>query len=214
MQLAAAAVDDDLPPAEVRVPEGRRGVDDGAGLEVLHGADVDEGLELRHGEAEEGRVARADQQAVVAEVIAAGLEGHEYELLPGQPAEGLRAQLGEVVAVYVLKARLVGVLIVAYAHAVRVAAAHVVLGEVDRRAVLAADDLRLLYRVAVDVVEDFYLIGVLVAEYELKELVLARGDYDAGAVVYDLPQLLRKLEAFKEYVQVAASLSFLRTLLL
>ena len=201
--LRAAAVHDDLLSAEVRVPEGRRGVDDGAGLEVLDRADVDEGLQLRHGEAEEGRVARADQEAVVAVVVAAGLEGHQDELLAREPAEGLRAQLVEAVAVDVLEAGLIRVEPVAYAHTVRVAAAHIVLGEVYGRAVLASHDLGLLDGVAVDVVEHLYLIRVLVAEDELEELILARRYNDAGAVVYDLPQRLGEFKAFKEYVQLS-----------
>ena len=203
MQILVAAVDDDLLAAEVRVPERGRGVDHRAGLEVLHRAQVDKGLELRHRKAEEGRVARADQQAVVAVVVAAGLEGHQDELLAGEPAEGVAPQLVKFVAVDVLEARLVCRLVVCDAHAVGVAAAHVVLGVIHGRAVLAADDLGLLDALAVYVVEHLYLVGVFVAEYEFKELILARGDDYAGAVVDDLTQSLREREAFKQYVQWA-----------
>ena len=200
VQVRQAVVDDDLLAAEVRVPEGRRDVDHRAGLEVVHRADVHKGLELGHGEAEEGRVARADQHGLVAVVVAAGLEGHEYELLLRQPAERLYPELVELVAVDVLKAGLVGGLVVGDAHTVGVAAAHVVLGVVDGGAVLAADDLRLLDGLAVDVVQHLDLARMLIAEYQLEEDLLAGGDDDARAVVDDPAQLLGERETLEKYV--------------
>ena len=145
VQLLAALVDDDLLAVEVGVPEGGRHIDDGAGVEMLgHVVDGHEALHVGQRQREEGRVDRADHQAVVAEVLAARLEGQQDELLVAEPGHRLLAELFKRVAVALGKAGLVGGQIVADAHAVGVAAAHVVLHEVDDGAVLAADDLRLL----------------------------------------------------------------------
>ena len=202
VQLLAAAVDDHLLAAEARVAEGRGHIDDRPRREVLHLADVHKGLQLAHGKGEEGRVARADEHGVVAVVIAAGLEGHQHQLLARQPVERDAAQVGEFVAVDLLKAGLVGGQVVADAHAVRVAPAHIVLREVDGGAVFAAHDLRFLDAAALHVVGDLYLIRVLVAEDELEEHLLAGGDDDAGTVVDDLAQLIGEGESLKEYVHI------------
>ena len=200
VQALHPVVHHDLLAVKVRVPEGRRGIDDGARLEVVHRPYIHKGLQLRHGKAEESRVPRADQHRLVAVIIAAGLEGHQYELLPGQPAQGLHPQLVKLISVYILKPRLIRRQVVGNAHAVWVAPAHIVLGIVHCGAVAAADDLSLFDYLAMYVVEHLDLARVLVSEYELKEHLLAGRDDDARAVVNDPAELLRERKSLKKYV--------------
>ena len=146
MQLLAALMHNDLLAGEMRVSEGRSDIDYAARREaVLDVEDALKALHIRQRQREEGRVHRADHQAVIAVILSAGLEGQEDYLLICQPIHSLLTELGEFIAVDILKAGLVGRQIVAYAHAVRIAAAHIVLHEVDHGAVLAAHDLRFLH---------------------------------------------------------------------
>ena len=207
MQVLHPVVDDDLLAVEVRVTEGRRGIDHRAGLEVVHRPDVHEGLELRHRKAEESRVPRADQHGLVAVVIAAGLEGDQDELLLRQPAERLYPELVELIAVDLLEAGLIRGQVVCDAHAVRVSPAHIVLRVVDGRAVAAADDLGLLHDLAVYIVEHLDLPRVLIAEDQLEEHLFACGDDNARAVVDNPTELLGKGKSFKKYVHLPTSLS-------
>ena len=200
VQVRHAVVDDYLLALEVGVPEGGRDIDYGAGLEVVHGAYVHKGLQLGHREAEEGRIPRADQHGLIAVVIAAGLEGHEDQLLLSQPLESLVAKCVELVAVDFLESRLIRGLVVGDTHTIGVAAAHVVLRIVDRGAVFAADDLGLLDGLAVYVVQHLDLIGMLIAEDQLEEDFFAGGDYDARAVVDHPAELLRQGEPLKKYI--------------
>ena len=110
------------------------------------------------------------------------------------------AKCVELVAVDFLESRLIRGLVVGDTHTIGVAAAHVVLRIVDRGAVFAADDLRLLDALAVDLVEDFYLICILIAEDQLEEDFFAGGDYDARAVVDHPAELLRQGEPLKKYI--------------
>lgn len=167
---------------------------------MVHGAYVHKGLQLGHREAEEGRVPRADQHGLIAVVIAAGLEGHEDQLLLSQPLESLVAKCVELVAVDFLESRLIRGLVVGDTHTIGVAAAHVVLRIVDRGAVFAADDLGLLDGLAVYVVQHLDLIGMLIAEDQLEEDFFAGGDYDARAVVDHPAELLRQGESLKKYI--------------
>ena len=112
-------------------------------IACLDVVDADKALHIGQGQGEEGGVGGADHQRVIAEEAAAGVEGQQDDALALEPLHGLLAKLGELIAVDVLEAGLVGGQIVADAHAVGIAAAHVVLHEVDHGAVLASDNLSL-----------------------------------------------------------------------
>ena len=87
VQVLHPVVDDDLLAVEVRVTEGRRGIDHRAGLEVVHRPMSTKAWSCAIIAKPESRVPRADQHGLVAVVIAAGLEGDQDELLLRQPAE-------------------------------------------------------------------------------------------------------------------------------
>ena len=183
----------DLLSGEMRVSEGRSDIDYAARREA--GLDVEDALKalhIRQRQREECRVHRADHQAVIAVILSAGLEGQEDYLLRRQPVHSLLAELGELVAVDVLKAGLVGRQIVAYAHAVRIAAAHIVLHEVDHGAVLAAHDLRFLHDAhARQRVADVVAGAVRRTKAHLLELFLRLRIADAAAFFQCLRQILR-----------------------
>ena len=158
---------------------------------------ADEGLQLRQRKRKESRVTGADQQGLIAVFIAAGHEGHQDQLLTGQPLVSIHLQGVEVVAVNVLEAGLVGGLVVTDAHAVRVAAAHVVLRIVDHCTVLAANHVGLLHKSAVYIVGNVDLLGAAVAKDQIIQHLLRFGDNDAGAVVQNHFQIARKHEFFQ-----------------
>ena len=193
VQLLAALMHNDLLAGEMRVSEGRSDIDYAARREA--GLDVEDALKalhIRQRQREECRVHRADHQAVIAVILSAGLEGQEDYLLRRQPVHSLLAELGELVAVDVLKAGLVGRQIVAYAHAVRIAAAHIVLHEVDHGAVLAAHDLRFFHDAhAWQRVADVVAGAVRRTKAHLLELFLRLRIADAAAFFQCLRQILR-----------------------
>ena len=195
----AAVMDHDLPAVEVRVAEGRRDVDDGPGRIVLRDVlDSHKALHIGQGQGEEGRVRRADQQAVIALVRRAGFEGQQDHALAREPVHGLLAELGEGIAEAILEPRLVGGQVVADDHGVGVAAAHIVLHEIDGRAVLAADDLRLLDgALAHDVVDDVVAGGVRRAKDQLVKLLLGLDVGDGPAALERRAQILRQHKAAK-----------------
>ncbi len=202
VQRLAALVDDDLLAVEVRQPERRGDVDDRPGRKArLHLVDADEALHIRERQREKRRVRRADHQRVVAVVAAAGVEGEDDVALRLKPLHRLGAEEGEVVAVHVPEAGLVGREVVADAHAVGVAAAHVVLHEVDDGAVLAADDLGLLEKtLAGDVVRHVKLRAVRRAVAKLLELLLRLGIAAPGALRQRLADVVGHIEAVEERV--------------
>ena len=211
VQRVAALVHDHLAAVEVGQAEGRRDIDDAArGVVLRHVVDAHEALHVRKRQREEGRVGRADHQRVVAVVLAAGAEGQQDDALGLDPLHGLPAELGELIAVHVLEAGLVGGQIVADAHAVGVAAAHIVLHEVDGGAVLAAHDLGLLdHALAGDGVGHVVDGAVGRAVAELKELILGLGIAAPAALGDGLLQVLRQDETIKERIDEHGITTFL-----
>ena len=189
-------MDNDLLAVEVGVTEGRGNVDDGAWSKaVLNIVDADKALHIRKGQRKERGVHRADHKAVIAVIPSACVERQHYKALGAEPIHSLLAELGELIAVDVGKTRLVGRQIVADAHAVGVAAAHIVLHEVDGSAVLAADDLGLLDKtLAVDAVAHVKLGGVRGAVAHLDELLLGLGIAEAVGVFQRLHKVLGQNE--------------------
>ena len=156
MQGLAAVVDHDLLAVKVRVPEGRRDVDNRARRvvfgDILNG---DKALHIGKRQREKRRVRRADKQTVISVCRVARLKGQHNHALLGQPVHRLLPHLREGIAEPIEKARLVGRKIVTDDHRVGVTPAHIVFHEVYRRAVFAADDLRFLdASFADDVVND------------------------------------------------------------
>ena len=211
VQVLAALVDNDLLAVEVSVTERRGDIDDGAGREaVLNIVDADKALHIRKRQRKERGVHRADHQAVIAVIPSACMERQHYKALGAEPLHGLLAELGELIAVNVGKARLIGGQIVANAHAVRIAAAHIILHEVDGGAVLAADDLGLLDKtLAVDAVAHVKLGGVRGAVAHLDELLLGFGIAEAVGVFQCLHEILRQNELCQISVCIHVLTSFL-----
>ena len=211
VQVLAALVDNDLLAVEVSVAEGRGDIDDGAGSEaVLDLVNADKALHICKRQREERGVHRADHKAVIAVIPAAGVEGQHYKALGAEPLHGLLAELGELIAVDVGKARLIGGQIVTDTHAVGIAAAHIVLHEVDSGAVLAADDLGLLDKtLAVDAVAHVKLGGVRGAVAHLDELLLGFGIAEAVGVFQCLHEILRQNELCQISVCIHVLTSFL-----
>ena len=196
VQILAALMDNDLLAVEVGVTERRRDIDDGAWSKaVLDIVDADKALHIRKGQRKERGVHRADHKAVIAVIPSACVERQHYKALGAEPIHSLLAELGELIAVDVGKTRLVGRQIVADAHAVGVAAAHIVLHEVDGSAVLAADDLGLLDKtLAVDAVAHVKLGGVRGAVAHLDELLLGLGIAEAVGIFQRLHEILGQNE--------------------
>ena len=200
MERVAALVDDHLLALEVGQAEGRRHVDDAAGGVVPgHVVDADKALHVGQGQGEEGRIGGADHQRVIAVVFAAGVEGQQDHALGLKPGHGLLAQIGKVIAVDVLEAGLVGGEIVADAHAVGIAAAHIVRHEVDGGSVLAADDLGLLHHaLAGDGVGHVIDGAVGGAVAELQQLFLGLGIAAPAALGDGFLQIFRQNEAVEK----------------
>ncbi|MPM62338.1 hypothetical protein SDC9_109204 [bioreactor metagenome] len=201
MQVPAPAVNHHLLSIEAGVAKGRRYVNDGPGREFFQLSNVDKRLQLRHGEGKKRRVPRADQHCLVAVVIPAGLERHQNELLSGKPPIRLLAYLGERITIDILKPGLVRGLVIGDAHTVRVPAAHIVLGIIDHGPVFAADHIRLVDRPAIHIVHHVDPVGVLIAENQLIERLLALRHDDAGTAVHDSAQFLRQYKALQYFVQ-------------
>jgi len=201
MQIPAAAVNHHLLSIEAGMAEGRRYVNDGPGCEFFQFPDVDERLQLRYGEGKKRCVSRADQRCLVAVIIPAGLEGHQYQLLGGKPLKRLLAHLGKRIAIDILKPGLVRGLVIGDAHTVWVPAAHIVLGIIDHGPVFAAYHIRLVDRPALHIVHHIDPIGVLIAENQFIERLLALWHDDAGTAVHDGTQFLRQYKALQYFVQ-------------
>ena len=198
MAVVQAVMDADLAALKVRVAERRRDIDDRAGLVARGLARVYKALQMGEREREERGLLRADQHRAVTVNIAARIEGHQDQLLRLEPFHGLVAQVGKGIAVNILKARLVRRLVVGNAHAVRVAAAHIIFHVVDRRAVFAADDVRLLHgALALYVENNVEFVGLVRAEDHFIELSLAGRNRNAFAVLDDVGQLVGKGEFCK-----------------
>ena len=193
-----------LSAVEVGMAEGGSDIDNGAGLKVVDVLATDKGLELRQSKGKEGRIAGTHQQSLIAILLAARHKGHQDQLLTGQPLIGLDLQLLEVVAVHILKAGLIRGEIIANAHTVRIATAHIVLGEVDGSTVLAAGDHCLLHQLTIDPVADIHLIGIgsVIAKNQAVQHLLRLGNDDTRAVVQYLFQVGREHKLFQQYVHV------------
>ena len=182
MAVVEAVMDADLTAVEVGVAEGGGDVDDRAGLVALGLFGGDEALQLCECERKECGVARADEYGLIAVDVAAGVEGHDNKLLGLEPFHGFLTDVGEVVAVNVFEFGLIGGLVVGDAHAVGVAAAHVILCVVDADAIFGANygcfgDLAF----AGDVVYDVIFARAPGAEDHFVEFGLCGGDEDAFA---------------------------------
>ncbi len=183
--VVQTVVDNDLLALEMGVTERGRDVDDGARLIALALLCADEALKMREREREERALLRADEHRAVAVLVAAGIERHQDKLLRLEPFHGFVTQLVELVAVDVGEALLVGRLVVRDAHAVRLTAAHIVLGEVDGGAVLAADNVRFLEQTLAGYVEHNVVhVSVLGTEYHVVQLCLA-GRHGNALAVFD-----------------------------
>ena len=152
-------------------------------------------------EGEERALLRADEHRAVAVFVAAGIERHQNELLRLEPFHGLLTQLVELVAVNVSKALFVGRLVVRDAHAVRLAAAHIVLGEVNGCTVLAADNVRFLEQTLAGYVKyNVVHISMLGTEYHVVQLCLAGRHGNALAIFDHVGQFLCEREFLEQRV--------------
>ena len=144
---------------------------------------------------EERALLRAYEHGAVAVLVAAGIKRHEDQLLRLEPVHGLAAQLVELVAVHIRKALLVGRLVVCDAHAVRLAAAHVILCKVDGCAVLAAYNVSFLDLALARYIEyNVVHVGMFRTEYHVVQFRLAGGNKYALAVLDDIGQFIGKGE--------------------
>ena len=211
VHLLAAVVHDDLLAVKVRMAEGRSDKDDSARLVVLrHVGNAHKALHIGKRESEERSVERADHQARVAVAARAGGKRQQHDLLRGEPVERFLTERGEVIAEAVLEARLVGGQIVADGHAVGVAAAHIVLHEVDDAAVLAAHDLRFLDRaVAFDGIDHVVAGGMRGTVGHFLQFLFRLGVGDALALFQRRGDLTRELKAFKILIKHHKYLRFI-----
>ena len=199
-------VHDDLFTLEVGMAERGRNVDDRTRLIALALLSVDKALQMRQCEREERALHRADQHRAITVNIAARVERHQDQFLCFEPRHRLAAQVGKGIAVHVGKALLVGRLIIRDAHRVRIAAAHVILGKVNRRTILAADDICFLVRALTrHIKDDVVHIGMLRTEHHVVQLGLGRRDVHALAMLDHVKQLIRKSEFVEQRVHLFVS---------
>ena len=186
---------------KVGVAERGRDVNNRAGLIAFGLLGGNEALKLCQREREERGVARADKHGLIAIDVAAGVEGHNNQLLGFEPFHGFLAYFVEVIAVYILEAGLVGGLVVRDAHAVRVAAAHIILGVVDTNAILGADNGRLGdFAFAGDIINNIVFTGTAGAEYHFVQLGLGGRDENALAFLNHVLNLGRPGEFAKQSI--------------
>ena len=146
-------------------------------------------------EGEERALLRAYEHGAVAVLVAAGIKRHQDQLLRLEPVHGLAAQLVELVAVHIREALLIGRLVVCDAHAVRLAAAHVILYKVDGCAVLAADNISFFYQTLARYIEyNVVHVGMFRTEYHVVQFRLAGGNGHALAVFDHIGQFIGKGE--------------------
>jgi hypothetical protein len=172
VQPLIAPVHDDLPALEVRVTEGRRGVDDGLGRKVIgQGVDRPQTLQHREPEREETGIGRRDHHRVHAHLVLPGGEREGGEFLAGHPGERFLAQTGELITKTVAEGLLVGRPVIRDDHAIRIAAPHVGFDVVGSDAVLDAHDLGFLHPAAVrHFVTDFKSLGIRTSAGEVDQL--------------------------------------------
>ena len=199
VQHLGAVVDHDLLAVKMRVAERRRNIDDRArGVALGNVGNAGEALHVGKRQGKERRVRRADHQTGTAVGAVAGRERQEQHLLRGKPVERFLAQLGKLIAEAVLEARLVRGQVIADRHAVWVAAAHIVLHEVDDGTVLAAHDLGLLHGAdALDRVNDIIAGGVRGTVHHLLELLLGFRIGNAPAFFQCRGDVVGKVESCK-----------------
>ena len=184
MAVIQAVVYDNLTAIEVGMTERGRYVNDRAGLEALGLLSRDKALQVCHCVCKECCVARANQHRTITVCVAARIEGHHDQFLSLEPIQGICLALCKVITVNILKARLVGRLVITDAHAVGIATAHVILGVVDDYAVLCAYYGRFTHLTAACyVIYDIVLTRTAGTEYRLVQLLLAGGYVHALALV-------------------------------
>ena len=188
-------VNNNLLAVEVGVTERRCNIDDRTRLVALGLLCAYKALQMCQRKCEECALLRAYEHGAVAVLVAAGIKRHEDQLLRLEPVHGLAAQLVELVAVHIREALLVGRLVVCDAHAVRLAAAHVILYKVNGCTVLAADNISFFYQTLARYIEyNVVHIGMFRTEYHVVQFRLAGGNKYALAVLDDIGQFIGKGE--------------------
>ena len=206
MAVVQTVVHDNLLALKVGVTERRCNVNDCARLVALALLCVDKALQVRQRKCEERALHGADQHRAIAINIAARIKGHQDQLLRLEPFHGLAAQIGKGIAVNIGKTLFIGRLIVRDTHTVRLAAAHIILHEVDRRAVLASCYVRFLDRTFAGHVEhDVIYIGMIRAEHHVVQLRLAGRNRHAFTVFEHILQLVRESEFVEQRVHLFVS---------
>jgi hypothetical protein len=176
MHIGLAVVNNHLPTLAIGMPEWRRDVEDRLGIEIQrHFPGRQHLLQVGQRAAEKRGVLRADQQRRVSELLSARVQRQQDQLLGRKPLEGLPAQGLEGDAEAVFELRFVRRLFVRDHHAVRVAAAHVRLGIVDRQTVPAPCNDRL---------DDAAPFGNLIRHFErIRRRIIAHGQLQQGFAV-------------------------------
>ena len=175
MHVGFSVMHDDLLSAEVRVSKRRSQKDYRPRFEsFVNFADRHETLQVSDAHCEKRRVFRGDEQRRIAVLFAARHERNDYEFLPGEPVESALAQFVERTAVHVFVSDFIGRKIVAYQHAVRVSAAHVIFREVHADAVFAPYHFGFHHVFAIDVVLDGKDVFPVVAEAHFVKFFFAR----------------------------------------
>ena len=183
-----------------------RNVNDRAGLISLALLRVDEALQVRQRKCKKRALLGAYQHRTVAINVAARIERHQDQFLGLEPIHGLAAEIGKRIAVNVYKALFVGRLVVRNAHAVRLAAAHIVLYKIDRGSIFAAGYIRFLDRtLARHVKNNIINIRMVGAEHHIIQLRLAGRHGYAFAMLDDIGQLIRKGEFGQQRVHLFVS---------
>ena len=183
MAVVQAVMHDHLLAVKVSVSERGRYINDCARritLGVLRGNKT---LQMRHSKCKKRCVARANKHRAIAINIAARIKGHKNQLLALEPFERFLLHVRKREAVHVGKTRLIGRFIVANTHAVRVAAAHVILHVVDDHAVLGADNRGFCnHALAGHIINDVVLSRTAGAKDHVIKLLLGGRDKDPLAV--------------------------------